>query len=252
MAVIPPRAPEHRPPPWRAARERRRGRGRGSSRLAPGAGPFPALRALAARAAFDHFRHPDLRLPVGLRRVPVDPQRFIAQCRALSSALRISSADLNNPLFWQSAEFTLVFCVVGVFGSWVVGLALAMLLRKRVHARACSRPCSSCPGSSLWSCPSTAWNWLVATPGSPVPRYCQPPRAGLVLPLDEPLQAKVLVCLFKVWLSFPFMMLMASAALAGVDKTSTKRRGWMGPPGGSSCGVSRCRSSHVRRTSAGS
>ena len=126
-------------------------------------------------------------------------------------------ADLNNPVFWQSAEFTLVFCVVGVFGSWVIGLGLALLLRKRVHAKGLFKTLLLLP----WIVPvvvsSTAWNWLVATPGSPVPVMASHLGLGLLLPLDQPFQAKVLVCLFKVWLSFPFMMLMASAALAGVN-----------------------------------
>ena len=125
--------------------------------------------------------------------------------------------DLNNPQFWQSAEFTLIFCVVGVFGSWVIGLGLAMLLRKRVHAKGLFKTLLLLP----WIVPvvvsSTAWNWLVATPGSPVPVIAGHLGLGLLLPLDKPFQAKVLVCLFKVWLSFPFMMLMASAALAGVN-----------------------------------
>ena len=41
---------------------------------------------------------------------------------------------LNDPLFWQAARFTLVFTVVGVFGSWAIGLGLAMLLQRRIPA----------------------------------------------------------------------------------------------------------------------
>jgi multiple sugar transport system permease protein len=127
------------------------------------------------------------------------------------------TADLNNPQFWQSAEFTLVFCVVGVFGSWIVGFALALLLRQRVHAKGLFKTLLLLP----WIVPvvvsSTAWNWLVATPGSPVPTIAHDLGLGTMLFLDQPGLAKILVCVFKVWLSFPFMMLMASAALAGVD-----------------------------------
>lgn len=127
------------------------------------------------------------------------------------------SAAFNNPQFWQSAEFTLIFCVVGVFGSWAVGLGLALLLRQRVHARGLFKTLLLLP----WIVPvvvsSTAWNWLVATPGSAVPTIAHGLGLGTLLFLDQPFLAKILVCAFKVWLSFPFMMLMASAALAGVD-----------------------------------
>jgi multiple sugar transport system permease protein len=37
--------------------------------------------------------------------------------------------------------------------------------------------------------------------------------------LADPTWAKVVVCVYKVWISFPFMMLFMSAALASVDDT---------------------------------
>ncbi|BDZ48159.1 hypothetical protein GCM10025867_39420 [Frondihabitans sucicola] len=35
--------------------------------------------------------------------------------------------------------------------------------------------------------------------------------------LADPTLAKIVVCVFKVWISFPFMMMMMSSALASVD-----------------------------------
>jgi multiple sugar transport system permease protein len=132
--------------------------------------------------------------------------------------LRNFQIDLHNPAFWQSVEFTVIFCLVGVFGIWVVGLALALLLRKRIYARGFFKTLLLLP----WVVPvvvtSTAWKWLVATPTSPVPRLAQEFGLGQLLFLDTPGPAKVIVCVYKVWLSFPFMMLMASAALAGVGE----------------------------------
>src|SRR5439155_111402 len=40
---------------------------------------------------------------------------------------------------------------------------------------------------------------------------------GQPLFLADPTLARITVCIFKVWVSFPFMMLMTSAALASVD-----------------------------------
>jgi multiple sugar transport system permease protein len=126
--------------------------------------------------------------------------------------------DLHNPALWQAVEFTVIFCLVGVFGSWLVGLALALLLRKRIYARGFFKTLLLLP----WVVPvvvtSTAWQWLVATPTSPVPRLAQDFGLGQLLFLDTPGLAKIIVCVYKVWLSFPFMMLMASAALAGVEE----------------------------------
>jgi len=128
-------------------------------------------------------------------------------------------ADLHNPAFWQAVQFTIIFCVVGVFGSWIVGLALALLLRQKMHAPGFFKTLLLLP----WIVPvvvtATAWRWLVATPTSLVPHIAQDLGLGQLLFLDSPGLAKIIVCVYKVWLSFPFMMLMASAALAGVDES---------------------------------
>ena len=42
--------------------------------------------------------------------------------------------NLTSATFWKAAGFTVVFTIVGVFGSWAVGLALALLLRTRIPA----------------------------------------------------------------------------------------------------------------------
>ena len=128
------------------------------------------------------------------------------------------SAAFSNPAFWQAANFTLIFTVVGVFGSWTVGLGLAILLRQRVHGKNLFKALLLLP----WVVPvvvsATSWQWLVATPGAPIPVIAQHLGLGTLYILTNPALAKTLVCIFKIWLSFPFMMLMMSAALAGVEE----------------------------------
>lgn len=125
---------------------------------------------------------------------------------------------LADSRFWKAAGFTLIFTVVGVFGSWVIGLALALLLRTKVPGGPILKVLLMTP----WVVPivvsSTAWNWLVATPDSPLPTLARWLGFGDVLFLADPTLAAVTVCVFKVWTSFPFMMLMTSAALASVDE----------------------------------
>ena len=124
---------------------------------------------------------------------------------------------LTDPTFWQAARFTLVFTIVGVFGSWLVGLAIAILLKTRIPGKGVFKVLLLLP----WVVPvvvsATSWNWLVATPQSPLPVLANALGFGNVLFLADPLLAKVTVCVFKVWISFPFMMMMMSAALASVD-----------------------------------
>ena len=124
---------------------------------------------------------------------------------------------LTESSFWHGALFTLIFTITGVFGSWLVGLALALLLRTRIPAGGLFKVLLLLP----WVVPvvvsATSWNWLVATPQSPLPILAAALGLGNVLFLANPTFAKVTVCVFKVWISFPFMMMMMSSALASVD-----------------------------------
>ena len=124
---------------------------------------------------------------------------------------------LTDPTFWAAARFTLIFTLVGVFGSWLVGLALAILLKTRIPGKGLFKVLLLLP----WVVPvvvsATSWNWLVATPQSPLPILAEALGMGNVLFLADPLLAQITVCVFKVWISFPFMMMMMSAALESVD-----------------------------------
>ncbi|MEU8659274.1 carbohydrate ABC transporter permease [Actinoplanes philippinensis] len=125
---------------------------------------------------------------------------------------------LTSPAFWRSVRFTLIFTAVGVFGSWLGGLGLALLLRTRIPGRTVFKTLLLLP----WVVPvvvsSTAWNWLVATPQSLLPTLVHALGLGTPLFLADPVWARITVCVFKVWISVPFMMMMISAALTGVDR----------------------------------
>ncbi|GAA2129700.1 carbohydrate ABC transporter permease [Arthrobacter humicola] len=126
---------------------------------------------------------------------------------------------LSSEAFWKAARFTLIFTIVGVFGSWLLGLGLALLLRTKIPAGGTFKVLLLLP----WVVPivvsSTAWNWLVGTPDSLIPSICRNLGLGTPLFLADPTLAAITVCIFKVWVSFPFMMMMTSAALASVDTT---------------------------------
>ena len=129
------------------------------------------------------------------------------------------STTLKSDAFWQAARFTLLFTVVGVFGSWIIGLGMALLLRTDIPFRGILKVLLLLP----WVVPvvvsATSINYLVATSDSPIPKLFHSLGLGSPLFLANPTWAKIVVCIYKVWISFPFMMLMASAALASVDET---------------------------------
>jgi multiple sugar transport system permease protein len=126
---------------------------------------------------------------------------------------------LTDPAFWEAVRFTVLFTVVSVMGSWVVGLGLALFLRKAFPGRGLFKVLLLLP----WVVPivvsATSWNWLLATPQSPIPQLAHFLGFGHPLFLADPTLAKITVCVFEIWVNFPFMMLMNAAALAAVDDT---------------------------------
>lgn len=188
-------------------------RGQRTVRRRPGASPW----TLVAFAA------PSMILLLLLNLYPV----LYAAYQSLRDGSLIAAGDfvglanytrvLTDSTFWAAARFTLIFTLVGVFGSWLVGLSLALLLKTRIPGKGVFKVLLLLP----WVVPvvvsATAWNWLVATPQSPLPILGQALGLGNVLFLADPVLAQVTVCLFKVWISFPFMMMMMSAALESVD-----------------------------------
>ena len=126
---------------------------------------------------------------------------------------------LGDPAFWDAVRFTALFTVVAVLGSWLLGLALALVLRSEFPGRGMFKILLMLP----WVVPvvvsATAWNQLLSTPQSLVPQIADMLGFGSPLFLADPNLAKITVILFEVWLNFPFMMLMLSASLASVDNS---------------------------------
>lgn len=126
---------------------------------------------------------------------------------------------LTDPQFWAAARFTLVFTLAGVFGSWIVGFGFSLLLQPRFPGRGFFKVVLLLP----WIVPivvsSMSWNWLVATRESLFPQIAHALGFGNVLFLADPTLAAVTVCVFKAWISYPFMMMMMSAALEGIDQS---------------------------------
>lgn len=125
---------------------------------------------------------------------------------------------LSDPAFWAAVRFTLIFTAVGVFGSWAIGYGLALLLRPKFPGKAFFKVVLLLPWVAPIVVTSMSWQWLTATQDSPFSVIARNLGFGDVLFLADPLLAQIMVCIFKVWISVPFTMLMASAALEAVDQ----------------------------------
>ena len=124
---------------------------------------------------------------------------------------------LTSAEFWRATRFTLIFTFVGVFGSWILGLAAALLLTQKTPARTLFKVLLLLPWIVPVAVSAMAWSYLLGSPTAPIPQLFTVFGMEAPLFLANPTLAVITVCIFKVWISFPFMMLMSSSALAAVD-----------------------------------
>lgn len=123
----------------------------------------------------------------------------------------------GDTVFWESVQFTVLLTAVTVGGSWIVGLGLALILRIDFPGRSLIRVTLLLP----WVVPIivsvTSWRNLMGTDQSPLVGLASTLGFGHVLFLGTPSLAVATLCFVKVWMTFPYMMLMMSAALEGTD-----------------------------------
>lgn len=126
-------------------------------------------------------------------------------------------AILHDGQFWNAAEFTAVFTVSAVLGSYLVGALLALTLKAGVPGRSWFRVLLLLPWISPQVVSITSWSFLVGTSSSLAVSVARGLGLGSPLFLADPNLAVMTVCIVKIWESFPFMMLVLSAGLEGID-----------------------------------
>lgn len=125
---------------------------------------------------------------------------------------------LTDPEFLHALEFSALFALFGVFGSYVVGLGLALLLNRDLPGRGFFRVALLLP----WIIPSivsiVSWRWLIADQSGLVNQVLALVGLGPVYFLSTGGLAMFSVIVVKVWRSFPFMMLSLLAALQAINR----------------------------------
>lgn len=127
------------------------------------------------------------------------------------------SSVLTSGTFWSAAEFTLVFTVAAVVGSYLVGFALALAFQAGIPGARVLKPLLLLP----WVVPvvvsMTSWNWLIGSSQGLADQFTHAIGLGDVGFLATPTSAVISVSLVKIWESFPFMFLVFSGALQTID-----------------------------------
>lgn len=119
--------------------------------------------------------------------------------------------------FWNALQFSLIFSVVSVVGSYLFGLILALMLNQDFFGRGFFRVALLVP----WIIPSivsiVSWRWLIGDQTSLVNEVLGWFHIQPILFLADKTWAIVSVSIIKIWRSFPFMMLSLLAALQSAD-----------------------------------
>lgn len=129
------------------------------------------------------------------------------------------TALLTDSNFHHSLFFSVLFSLGAVFGSYVIGLALALLLNKDIPFRGFFRVALLVP----WIIPSVvsiiSWRWMINTDSGLLNLGLTTFGFDPVYLLSTERQAMFAVIVVKIWRSFPFMMLSLLAALQTIDLT---------------------------------
>jgi ABC-type sugar transport system permease subunit len=126
----------------------------------------------------------------------------------------------NMPDFQHALWFSAVFALFSVFGSWALGLALALLLNQDIPARGFFRVALLLP----WIIPSivsiVSWRWLISDQTGLVNVALGALGIRPIYFLSTGQLATFSVIVVKIWRSFPFMMLSLLAALQTINHES--------------------------------
>jgi ABC-type sugar transport system permease subunit len=127
-------------------------------------------------------------------------------------------ALLSMPDFQHALVFSAIFAVCSVFGSYIIGLGLALLLNQELPGRGFFRVALLLP----WVIPSivsiASWRWLIADQNGLVNQVLALAGVGPIFFLSTGDSAMFSVIMIKIWRSFPFMMVSCLAALQGIDR----------------------------------
>jgi ABC-type sugar transport system permease subunit len=125
---------------------------------------------------------------------------------------------LIDPEFQHALWFSALFALFGVFGSYAIGLGLALLLNQDIPARGFFRVALLLP----WIIPSivsiVSWRWLIADQSGLINQILGMVGIGPVYFLSTGGWAIFSVIVVKIWRSFPFMMLSLLAALQAINR----------------------------------
>lgn len=127
---------------------------------------------------------------------------------------------LHDQRFWHALWITVIYSVTSVVISYVIGLALALLLNRAFRGRSFLRSLLLLPWALPVAVTAVTFRWLLNDQSGLINTILLNLRI-----IDEPIQffatpgmAMFTVILVKIWRNYPFMMVSLLAGLQTIDQ----------------------------------
>jgi len=125
---------------------------------------------------------------------------------------------LTSPEFWDTTLISLIYVFGSLAGAVLLGMAAALLLNNAGVTGSALRVFILFPWTLSMSVVGSIWLWLLNPSFGPIPYLIQATGFDPGLMLGDPGLALPLITLVTAWWSFPYVMVMATAAMQSIPK----------------------------------
>jgi multiple sugar transport system permease protein len=125
---------------------------------------------------------------------------------------------LGSSAFWDTTFISLTYVVGSLAGALVLGVAAALVLNNAGATGSVLRVFILFPWTLSMSVVGSIWLWLLNPSFGPIPYLMQVIGLDPGLMLGDPGLALPLIIVVTAWWSFPYVMVMATAAMQSIPK----------------------------------
>ncbi|MHC2569614.1 carbohydrate ABC transporter permease [Rhizobium leguminosarum] len=125
---------------------------------------------------------------------------------------------LRSSEFWDTTVISLTYVGGSLAGAMILGMASALVLNRAGVTGSALRVFILFPWTLSMSVVGSIWLWLLNPSFGPVPYVIQKLGIDPGLMLGDPGMALPLIIIVTAWWSFPYVMVMATAAMQSIPK----------------------------------
>lgn len=125
---------------------------------------------------------------------------------------------LGSPAFWDTTFISLTYLVGSLAGAIILGMTSALVLNRAGVTGSALRVFILFPWTLSMSVVGSIWLWLLNPSFGPIPYVIQKLGINPGLMLGDPGMALPLMIVVTAWWSFPYVMVMVTAAIQSIPK----------------------------------